>query len=250
MAARKNRSRIILATKGGHFDLTTLADPRLDRQYLAQDLDESLLALKTDTIDLYWLHRDDPQRPVEDILDSLQRFVRAGKIRWYGCSNWTLPRILAARQAADREGWPGFVANQLLWSLADFNPSALTDRTLVGMDDETWTMHKESQLAAVPYSSQAGGYFQKLNTVGKVGIQPSRLALYDRPVNDRRYQLLLELKQQTGQTIDELVLGYLLAQPFPVFPIIGPRTAEQLRASMAAGNQRWQPALGEQLRLA
>jgi len=62
--------------------------------------------------------------------------------------------------------------------------------------------------------------------------------------------MLLELSQQTGQKIDMLVLGYLLAQPYPVFPIIGPRTAEQLQASMEAGNHQWQPALGEQLRQA
>lgn len=248
LATRKNRNRIILATKGGHPDLASMSVPRLDRSSLSRDLEESLRALKTDTIDLYWLHRDDQDRPVEDILDSLQRFVREGKIRWYGCSNWTLPRILAARQAADREGWPGFVANQLFWSLADYNPAAMTDPTLTGMDDETWTMHKDSQMAAIPYSSQAGGYFQKLHTAGKAGIPQNRLALYDLPVNDRRYQMLLELSQQTGQTIDMLVLGYLLAQPFPVFPIIGPRTAAQLSASLKAGHRDWPAWLAGRLR--
>ncbi len=88
-------------------------------------------------------------------------------------------------------------------------------------------------MAAIPYSSQAGGYFQKLHTAGKACIPQNRLALYDLPVNDRRYQMLLELSQQTGQTIDMLVLGYLLAQPFPVFPIIG-------RDGNTAA--RWRPA--------
>ncbi|NLB44698.1 MAG: aldo/keto reductase [Clostridiaceae bacterium] len=250
LKTRNARNRVVLATKGGHPHLASMTVSRLDRPSLQQDLDESLSALQTDWIDLYWLHRDDPELPAGAILDVLEAFVRQGKIRHYGCSNWQAKRILEARETADREGWQGFAANQPRWSLAEANPQGITDPTLVGMDDTTWRLHQATQLAAVPYTAQASGYFQKRRDVGKAGIPEPLRRRYDNAVNDRRFELISTLSGQSGLTLDELVLGYLLAQPFPVFPIIGPRDAAQLEASMKAGSRVWPPALGEWLRRA
>ncbi|NLO36603.1 MAG: aldo/keto reductase [Clostridiaceae bacterium] len=250
LKTRNVRNQVVLATKGGHPHLASMTVSRLDRQSLQQDLDESLRSLQTDWIDLYWLHRDDPDLPAGAILDVLESFVRQGKIRHYGCSNWRPERILAARQAADQEGWQGFAANQPRWSLAEANPQGITDPTLVGMDDTAWALHQQAELAAVPYTAQASGYFQKLRDSGKAGMPDGLRRRYDNAINDRRFELISILAGQSGLTLDELVLGYLLAQPFPVFPIIGPRNAEQLKASMKAGSRVWPPALGDWLRRA
>ena len=105
MRLRRNRQRIVLATKGAHPDLATMHLPRLSRAEIEADLHASLRHLQTDIIDLYWLHRDDPARPVEDILATLQDAVRAGKIRYFGCSNWRVERIRLCQRLC-RRPWP------------------------------------------------------------------------------------------------------------------------------------------------
>ena len=248
MQARQNRNQLIIASKGGHPELATMHVPRLDRASVEADLHESLAALQTDRIDFYWLHRDDEGRPVEEIIGYLDDFVQAGKIRWYGCSNWKLPRLQAAVAAARKSGSVGFVANQLLWSLAETSLDRLADQTLARMDEPTWQFHDREQLAAMAYSSQANGYFQKRLQAGQYGARLERLnRQYDLPLNDRRLLVLQRLVVETGRTIDELVLGYLLAQPFPVFPIIGASSTEQLQASMSAGNLTWDAQLADRL---
>src|SRR5215813_7706907 len=82
---RNNRAQVIISTKGGHPQLSSMHIPRLSPEEIRADLEESLRCLQTDTIDLYWLHRDDPTQPVAALLETLQEQVRKGKIRSFGC---------------------------------------------------------------------------------------------------------------------------------------------------------------------
>jgi aryl-alcohol dehydrogenase-like predicted oxidoreductase len=81
--------------------------------------------LQAESIDLYWLHRDDPQRPVADILETLNSQVTQGKIRYFGCSNRRLERIEEAMRYAAEHGLAGFVGNQCMWSYAVPNRDAI-----------------------------------------------------------------------------------------------------------------------------
>lgn len=127
----------------------------ISRAEILSDLDASLRYLRTDAIDLYWLHRDDPNTPVEPIIDLLNEQKRAGKMRYFGCSNWRTARIEAAQDYAARSGQQGFVANQMLWNAAVIDLRGITDATLALMDQEMWQFHHATGLAALPYSSQA-----------------------------------------------------------------------------------------------
>ncbi|MDI9468632.1 MAG: aldo/keto reductase [Bacillota bacterium] len=247
LGSRACRHEMIIATKGAHPHLDSMTVGRMSPAELSRDLESSLTALGADTIDLYWLHRDDPGVPVADILGALDGFVRSGKIRHYACSNWSLPRIRQAAAIARATGSGGFVANQLRWSLAAVTPGCPDDPTLVTMDEATWQEHYERQWPAIPYSSQANGYFQKLDRLGKARLDPALLARFDNATNDDRFARLLQLGRETGLTLDELVLGYLLAQPFPVYPIIGASSVEQLQASMTAGSRSWPADLSKRL---
>lgn len=239
MTARRNRHQLVLATKGAHPAWESLTVPRLSRDEVAIDLHQSLAALQTDYIDLYYLHRDDERVSVEEILSFLNEWVKAGKIRYFGCSNWKPERIRQANAVAKAHGWQGFVANQLMWSLAEALPAGFADPTMVAMDKASLTLHRETGLAAVAYSSQANGYFDKLATLGKDKISPELRKLYDSPKNDRRYLRLVKVAADLNLPLHEVVLGYLLAQPIPAYAVIGPRNAEQLYASLKAGDRRW-----------
>jgi aryl-alcohol dehydrogenase-like predicted oxidoreductase len=162
MWLRKNRDRVILATKGAHPELATMHVSRLSRAEIVGDLDDSLSNLDTDVIDLYWLHRDDPEHPIGDILETMNDQVQAGKIRYFGCSNWTTARIQATQAYAAERGLQGFVANQPMWSLAAADPDGIEDTTMVVMDQEMERYHRETGLAAVAYSSQGQGLFHRM----------------------------------------------------------------------------------------
>jgi aryl-alcohol dehydrogenase-like predicted oxidoreductase len=106
---RNGRGDWIVITKGGHPAAPNYrrVDDYLSPRRLAADIDDSLGHLGIDRIDLFFLHRDDPSRPVEELMDYLAEEVSRGRIRYLGASNWRCYRIDAANAYAAREGLPG-----------------------------------------------------------------------------------------------------------------------------------------------
>jgi aryl-alcohol dehydrogenase-like predicted oxidoreductase len=239
LAARGQRSRIVIATKGAHPDLKTPI-PRVTPAAIDADLAESLHHLRTDCIDLYWLHRDDPTQPVGPIIDALERHRSAGRIRAYGCSNWTPARIRAAAHHAAAVGAAGFCADQPMWNAAVIDASAIhaQDASLVVMDRTLHDLHTETGMACIPYSSQAGGLFAKLAADSD---KASSSRTYPIAPNRKRLAVLQHIAQSGGWTLTQVTLGYLLSQPFPTIPIVGCRTVEQLADSLSAVDVRLSP---------
>lgn len=239
MKERGNRSRIVLATKGAHPDLRTMHIPRLAPEDIIGDLEQSLRNLQTDCIDLYWLHRDDPTRSVSEIVDVLNEQLRLGRIRAFGCSNWRSERIAEAAAYAARRGLRGFAASQPGWSLAEYPAPA--DPTMVYVGETERAYHERSGLPVVPYNSQASGLFggryrpEGLLERTEHNRKVWRLCTDE---NRRRLERVLQVARRTGKSGSQVALAYLLSQPFPVFPVIGSRTAEQLEDSCAAGDMR------------
>lgn len=232
---RKNRNQVIVATKGAHPELASMHLSRLTPKEIVSDISASLINLQTDFIDLYWLHRDDLNQPVSEIIDTLLAQVKLGRIRYFGCSNWCLERIKAAQDYAKQKGVAGFVANQPYWSLAEVNVNSLSDKTLVVLDQKTKQFHQESNLSAIPYSSQANGWFQKMATNT---VSPQLYKIYNNRISEERYNRVKALSAETNLTITQIVLGYLISQPFPTFPIIGARSVAMLNDSLSASNIR------------
>jgi len=234
MQARGNRSRMIIGTKGAHPDLATMHISRLSPTDIVQDLHESLQHLQTDYIDLYWLHRDDPTRPVEEIIDPLAAQVQAGKIRAFGCSNWSTVRMQDALDYANAHGGPGFVANQPMWSLAQPNAAAFGMPGLAAMDDAMFAFHQRSGWAVIPYTAQARGFFSKAAEKGMDGLNDRERQAYGNAENERRLMLVQRLSNEYGATPAQIALAYLLCQPVTTIPVIGCRTVAQLQDSLGA----------------
>ncbi len=221
MKLRNNRNGIVLTTKGAHPNLDTMNTQRLSRGEIRADLEESLGNLDADHIDLYWLHRDDPNKSVEEIIESMETFVREGKIRFYACSNWRAARIKAANEYAAAHGFTGFIADQMMWSLAKPNREALYDPNMVAMDNELFDYHHATSIAAVPFSAQANGYFSLIDESAAHKPPEDLLIKYDNPTNRLRNQRLKELASRLGVSIPGLVLAYLINQPFVTVPTAG-----------------------------
>ncbi|MEK3725590.1 aldo/keto reductase [Paenibacillus sp. FSL H8-0034] len=238
MKERGNRDQLIIATKGGHPLLDTPLVSRLSAAEIEQDIVGSLQRLGTDYIDLYYLHRDDPRIPVETLIDILETHVRQGHIRYYACSNWTLERLEQAQQYAVSKGYAGFVAVSNLWSLATVNPGSIKDPSQVITDQALVDWHIRTGVALIPYSSQANGFFSgKYRREHEVQPELSNkniYRLYHNETNFTRLERIEELARQHKATSNQIAVACLLAQPFPVFPIVGCKNHHHLQDSLGA----------------
>lgn len=223
----KNRERVVISTKGAHPAWSDLSTARVRPVDIKQDLDESLAYLGTDYVDLYFLHRDDPNVPVSEIIDYLDEATKEGKIRYYGCSNWTLKRIKEASAYARSKRSTGFVVNQLMWSLADINFNNLTDKTFVLMDKESMDYHHERNLCAMAYMSIAKGYFTRRHQ-GE-SLPESVTSVYENESNDRIYEAALRFVNDGEYTFMDLAFMYIIYESlFTAIPIASFDTPGQL----------------------
>lgn len=238
LQARGCRGRVVLATKGSHPFIDSLTVPRSSAAEIRDDLEGSLRTLRTDVIDLYWLHRDDPTRPVGHFIDLLNTFVREGKIRAFGASNWTTARLRAAHDHVRATGQQGFAANQPFWCLGcqQARPPSFTG--YVKLDAEMDRFHRETRLALMPYTAQAKGFFSKLAR-GDAGLERHE---FHTPPNLAAGKIVLDLAAAQRVAPSAIVLAYLWSRPFPVVPIIGARTLAQLEDSFTALPVRLSPA--------
>jgi aryl-alcohol dehydrogenase-like predicted oxidoreductase len=242
MQERKNRSQLIVTTKGGHQDLATMHIPRVAPKDIAADLEGSLRRLQVETIDLYWLHRDDPSRPVGEIIEMLNEQRNAGKIRYFGCSNWQTARIAEAQSYAEAHSLQTFSASQVWWSVAAIDRSKVADPDLAFMDEAMYQYHQKTQLSAFAYSSQAKGLFTKMESASIESSDFELPELYRLTENGIRYLKLKRLADELSVTISQVVLAYLISQAIPSFPIIGSRTPAQLKDSLKSTEVSLTPA--------
>jgi aryl-alcohol dehydrogenase-like predicted oxidoreductase len=235
LQARGHRDRLVIATKGAHPFIDSLTVPRTSAAEIRDDLEGSLRKLRVQVIDLYWLHRDNPAHPVEHFIDVLNAFLREGKIRAFGASNWTAARISAANAYAFASRQQGFAANQPFWCLGcqQSRPPPFTGYVKFAAD--ALRFHSETGLAVVPYTSQANGFFSKLAL--PPAQRPANFEAHEfhTPPNLAVGKIVLDLAAAKRVAPSAIVLAYLWSRPaFPVVPIIGCRTPAQLEDSVAA----------------
>ncbi len=233
MEARGNRDRIFLSTKGGHPPLSDLHRSRLAPEELRDDMAASLEDLRTDHVEIYWLHRDDESRPVGGIMETLQGFVEDGRARMVGVSNWRPERIREANAYAEAHGLVSLAANQPQFSLA--RQHFFLDNTTRGMDEETWRMHAETGMVCCCFSSQAHAYFTRLDRGGEAALTENLKKEFDSPENRAIMDRIRRVQEETGLSVGSIALAWLTAQPFPAFPLAGASRTEQVEALREAG---------------
>ena len=234
MEDRHCRDSIVLGTKGGHPDPATMHTGRLSRGEIQDDMRRSLDNLRTDCVDIYWLHRDDPSRPVEDILESLTALVESGMTRHVGVSNWRAERIVEANACAERRGLVKLSANQPQFSLA--RQIVVEDDTLCQMDGQTYAMHVQANLPCVCFSSQAKGFLSKMDQGGEAILPDKARRRYLCEENLAVFERCRALSAQTGYSVNAIALAWLTSQPFPTFPIAGVSKMEHIDALREAGD--------------
>ena len=227
------RDSVVLATK---VHWTMGEDPNQygnSRRWIIQEVENSLRRLGTDWIDLYQIHRPEPDTDIDETLGALSDLVRAGKVRYIGSSTFPAGQIVEAQWVAERRGRERFVCEQ--------PPYSLLTR---GVEAEVLPVCQKYGMGVIPWSPLAGGWLSgRYSSDGespgasrRAQMIPSR---YDMsiPANQQKLeaaQRLGALAEEGGMSLIEMALAFVMGHPAVTAPIIGPRTMEQLESQLPA----------------
>ena len=222
MKSRGNRDEVVVIGKGAH-------TPHCDPESITRQLQESLERLQTDHVDLYLMHRDNEEIPVSEFVDVLDEHFKAGRIKAFGGSNWSTERFDEANAYAEANGKQPFtlLSNHLSLARAYDVPWAGCRHV---SDDASQKWLRERQVALFPWSSQARGFFTgRAKPEDTSDAELVRCFYSDE--NFRRLDRARELAAAKGVEPTAIALAWLLHQPYPVFPLIGPRHVSETRTS-------------------
>ncbi|PZO82505.1 MAG: aldo/keto reductase [Mesorhizobium amorphae] len=229
-AIKGRREAVLISTKTSLPMGDGPNDAGSSRFRLIRAVEDALRRLQTDHVDLLQLHAFDAATPIEEVLSTLDTLVRSGKVRYVGASNFSGWQIMKSLGVADRYGWPRYVANQVYYSL-------------VGRDYE-WELMPlgaDQGLGALVWSPLGWGRLTGKIRRGTPLPEGSRLhdtASFGPPVEDEHLYRVVDaldaIAQETGRTVPQIALNWLLQRPTVSSVIIGARNEEQLRQNLGA----------------
>ncbi|MCI0451117.1 MAG: aldo/keto reductase [Candidatus Latescibacteria bacterium] len=226
------RDALVVATK--YTMCTTPGDPNAGgshRKNLIQSLDASLKRLRTDRVDLMWVHAFDATVPIEETMRALDDVVRAGKVLYVGVSNWPAWTTTRANTLADLRGWSPFIANQVQYSLIERS-----------IEREILPMSRELGLGVTPWSPLGGGIlsgkYARADAGSKDAIDESlRRSANKARQNDRNAAIvsaLAAVAKEAERTPAQVAIRWLLQKPGVASVILGARTRSQLDDDLQA----------------
>ncbi len=218
------RDEVVLATKFAWEPGDGLASPEAIRR----SIEGSLERLRTDYVDLYYLHRPDPEIPLGDTLGALDQLVEAGKVRAIGCSNFSADQLAQANRTAREQGTARFTVLQNHYNLLRRDD-----------DEDVLPLCKELGVAYIPYFPLASGLLTGKYRRGQTAPEGTRLA--GRAIDDEQFdrvEALARFAEERGHTLHELAIAALASTSGIASVIAGATKPEQVRANAAAAS--WQ----------
>jgi aryl-alcohol dehydrogenase-like predicted oxidoreductase len=223
------RKDVVLVTK---FGLPMDDEAQLkggSARYIATAIEASLKRLKTDWIDLYYLHRPDPTTPIEETLRALDSLIAQGKVRYIGCSNMSASQLVEAQRISQANGLQRFIACQDQYNLLS---RQLEAKIIPAIESH--------RLALMPYFPLASGMLTGKYAFGApipAGSRMSYQRYSDRFLNDENFHIVEKLREfcaRRNRSLVELAFGWLLSKPVIGCVIAGASTPEQIQQNVAA----------------
>ena len=238
MAERGNHDQVLVITKGCHH---TADRQRVTPFDLTADLHDSLARLGVERIDLYFLHRDDPTVPVEELIGALNAHIDAGKIGAIGASNWTIERIQAANLYAREHGMEPFVASSPNYSLADQIESPWANTVTISGpgNSAARAWYRTTRMPIFAWSSLAHGFLSghfrsDRRDEPANDFERSVLRTYGSDDNFERLRRAEVLAEEKGVTVPQIALAFILEQQLDVYAVSACKTPEEFAANAAA----------------
>ena len=224
LRTRGVRDKVTLIVKGAHTPNCTPAG-------LTRELNESLDKLGIEGGDIYMLHRDNPDVPVGEFVDVLNQHKNAGKMKAFGGSNWSLERLKEANEYAKANGLQGMQVASNNFSLARM-VEAPWSGGISSSDSQSRAWFAENRVSLFAWSSQARGFFARADRNFTADEELVRCWYADD--NFERLKRAQQLAREKDVSPVVIAAAYVLAQPFPIYALIGPRALSETRDSMAA----------------
>ncbi|WP_309890872.1 aldo/keto reductase [Archangium sp.] len=209
----------------------------LSRKHVVQACEASLKRLGVETIDLYQIHRMDPETPLEETLSALDQLVRQGKVRYLGASSSTAWRFAKALSVSERHGWARFVSMQNHYNLVYREE-----------EREMMPLCEAEGIGVIPWSPLARGLLagtrkslDDRQATTRAETDAFATALYDNPHDWDVVEAVKRVASARGNTAAEVSLAWLLSKPAVVAPIIGATKLEHLEAAVRAVDVRLTP---------
>ncbi len=234
---RGNREKVIIATKVGS---EVAGRKGLSKSYILSEAEESLRRLKTDYIDLYQSHRDDPGTPVEETLEAYAQLVGQGKVRAIGASNFTAERLAQSLEASRKFGYPRYESLQPNYNLYD----------RAEYETQLEPLCVKEELGVIPYFSLASGFLTGKYRRQEDLAKSARGRFVQKYLNERGFRILDALDhvaKRLGATPGQVAIAWLLARPSITAPIASATSLEQLNELIGAVNLRLDQAAMEEL---
>ena len=226
------RSEVLISTKGSFRSGPGANDLGSSRFHLIRAVEDSLTRLGTDYIDLYQLHAYDALTPPEEVLSTLDDLVRAGKIRYIGCSNFSGWHLMKALAVSDRYGWSRYVANQAYYSLIgrDYEWEQMPLGADQGVGGVIWSPLGWGRLTGKLRRGQPAPEASRQNseTSRQYGPQVDDEYLY------RVVDAIDQVARDTGKSVPQIAINWLLQRPTVSTVVIGARNEEQLRQNLGS----------------
>jgi len=219
---RNIREQVVIISKGAHTPCCTPAD-------LTRQLFESLHRLQMNYVDIYMMHRDNLEVPVGEFVDVLNEHKKAGLIKAFGGSNWSLERIDAANKYAKSKNLTGFTMVSNNFSLAKMVQPLWTG-CVSSSDKDSRKWFIKTQMPLLCWSSQARGFFTGRAHPDNVTDQEFVRCWYSDD-NFKRLDRVNEIAKKRHVMPINIALAYVLHQPFPTFALIGPRILSEMHTS-------------------
>jgi aryl-alcohol dehydrogenase-like predicted oxidoreductase len=226
------RKDVLLSTKATFRFGDGPNDVGSSRYHLIQSLEKSLKRLKTDYVDVYHLHAFDATTPVDETLDTLNKMVSDGKVRYIACSNFSGWHLMKSLSVSERYGWAKYVGHQVYYSLVgrDYEWELMPLAVDQGVGALVWSPLGWGRLTGKIRRETGIPKDSRLNAkvVADAGPQVPEEYLY------KVVDALDEVAKETGKTIPQIALNWLLRRPTVSTLIVGARNEEQLKANLGA----------------
>jgi 1-deoxyxylulose-5-phosphate synthase len=230
-------AQMVVLGKGAHHNSLTL-ERRVTPAAIHEDIQTSLQEMRLDTIDLYVLHKDDPDADVGPIVDALNEEAQAGRIRAFGGSSWTHHRIAEANAYAGQRGLLPFSVSSPNLALAVPNEPMWAGCVSIAGDAEAQSWYQSTDMPVFAWSAQARGFFSGRYrpelTEGPTTDAQNVIRTYYSDANWERYRRADELAGLKGCTLRQVALAWVLHSPLEVFALVGPATVAELDDCLGA----------------